>query len=161
MRIQHAAVAGLLILGTRCRGESSPTGPNVSTTPAAAASPTQSATATRTPLVCPALSGWYDRRFNYDCILFPARPETFLVQSGCTINFNFMGVSVTGDVQGQTINFRWRNSEQCPELTGFGTFQPSLEMPGRFVISGVVTAPTVVENCCTRISFTLTPRRPG
>jgi hypothetical protein len=162
MRFRHVALAGILILSSRCDDNSSPTGPGASNTPTSVVTPTQTATATPTPPACPNLSGWYERRAEYDCILFPARPETFVGQEGCTIrSAPFFFDQVTGEVQGSTITLSWRTFEGCDVLTGVGRWEPSQEMPGRFVITGTVTAPSGADQCCTRISVTLIPRNPG
>lgn len=162
MRFRYVAVAGVLILSSRCGNESSPTAPGASNTPASVATPTQIATATPTPLACPNLSGWYERRAEYDCILFPARPETFVGQEGCTIrSAPFFFDAVTGELQGNGIQLSWRTFDGCEVLTGMGTWEPSQEMPGRFVITGTVTGPPGAEHCCTRISVTLIPRTTG
>ncbi len=161
MRFGYAAVAGILILNSGCDNGSSPTRPEASNTPTSVATPAQTATATPTPLTCPNLSGWYDRRAEYDCILFPTHPEAFVGQEGCTIRSSlFLYDQVTGEIQGNVIALSWRTFEGCPVLSGMGTWEPSHEMPGRFVISGSVMAPRGPDQCCTRISFTLIPKTP-
>lgn len=154
MRSRYFAVAALLVLTIRCDRDFNPTGPG--------ATPTPIRTPTPTPLACPNLSGWYDLHLSdLDCIPFPARPERFLGQEGCTIRFGQLAEEVTGDVRGDAISFSWQTkSEGCQVLTGSGTLEPSLEMPGRFNMSGTVTSPRGADQCCTRITFTLTPRRP-
>ena len=163
MRFRYAAVAGVLILSTGCDNDSNPTAPGASNTPTSVATPTQTATATPTPLACPNLSGWYERRDqDYDCILFPARLETFVMQEGCTIRSSpFLFDAVTGEIQGSRVQLSWCTFDGCEVLTGIGTWTPSQEMPERFVIKATVAAPPGAERCCTRISVTLIPRTPG